>query len=182
MRKVLRIFASSMLCALFLFPACVHSMAAGEPSQAQAVTSEPVSEEPVYYEVPLSTALPEDPPEPPDRLSEEDIELLALITMAEAEGECEEGKRLVIDVVLNRMDSERFPDTVYEVIYQPGQFSPTWNGRLKRCEVREEICRLVREELESRTNDKVVFFTGGGYSAYGVPMFQVGGHYFSSDV
>ena len=96
-----------------------------------------------------------------------------------AEGECEEGKRLVIDTVLNRVDSEYFPDTVYEVIYQPNQFSSMWNGRVDRCEVREDICELVYEELESRTNYDVVFFTAGEYSAYGVPMFQVGNHYFS---
>ena len=34
-------------------------------------------------------------------LPREDVELIALVTMAEAEGECEEGKRLVIDTVLN---------------------------------------------------------------------------------
>lgn len=113
------------------------------------------------------------------KMSREDVELIALVTMAEAEGECEEGKRLVIDTVLNRMDSEYFPDTVYEVIYQPNQFSSMWNGRVDRCEVREDICELVYEELESRTNYDVVFFTAGEYSAYGVPMFQVGNHYFS---
>lgn len=112
-------------------------------------------------------------------LPREDVELIALVTMAEAEGECEEGKRLVIDTVLNRVDSEYFPDTVYEVIYQPNQFSSMWNGRVDRCEVREDICELVYEELESRTNYDVVFFTAGEYSAYGVPMFQVGNHYFS---
>lgn len=112
-------------------------------------------------------------------MSREDVELIALVTMAEAEGECEEGKRLVIDTVLNRVDSDYFPDTVYEVIYQPNQFSSMWNGRVDRCEVREDICELVYEELESRTNYDVVFFTAGEYSAYGVPMFQVGNHYFS---
>ena len=40
--------------------------------------------------------------EPIVSMSEEDISLIALITMAEAEGECEEGKRLVIDTILNR--------------------------------------------------------------------------------
>ena len=101
------------------------------------------------------------------------------VVYIEAEGECEEGKRLVIDTVLNRVDSEYFPGTVYEVIYQPNQFSSMWNGRVDRCEVREDICELVYEELESRTNYDVVFFTAGEYSAYGVPMFQVGNHYFS---
>ena len=41
-------------------------------------------------------------------LPQEDIELIALVTMAEAEGECKEGKRLVIDTILNRVDSVYF--------------------------------------------------------------------------
>ena len=42
------------------------------------------------------------------KMSREDVELIALVTMAEAEGECEEGKRLVIDTILNRVDSGTF--------------------------------------------------------------------------
>lgn len=110
----------------------------------------------------------------------EDISLIALVTMAEAEGECEEGKRLVIDTILNRVDSEHFPDNVYDVVYQRSQFSSIWNGRIDCCEVKEDICQLVREELRSRTNTDVIFFTAGEYSKYGVPMFQVENHYFSS--
>lgn len=113
-------------------------------------------------------------------ISDEDVKLIALVVMAEAEGECEEGKRLVIDTILNRMDSEHFPNTIYEVIYQPNQFTCMWNGRTDRCEVKDEICLLVREELESRMNSEVVFFTAGCYSDYGVPLFQVEHHYFSS--
>lgn len=37
-------------------------------------------------------------------MAEEDINLIALVTMAEAEGESELGKRLVIDTILNRID------------------------------------------------------------------------------
>lgn len=118
-------------------------------------------------------------PEPTKTLSKEEKELMALVTMAEAEGESEEGKRLVIDVILNRMDSEHFPDTVSDVIYQTRQFSSIWNGRIDRCEVREDIYRLVEEEIAERTNDEVVFFSGGEYSSFGEPMFQVGKHYFS---
>ncbi|WP_347223914.1 cell wall hydrolase [Bacteroides congonensis] len=113
-------------------------------------------------------------------LSEEDIDLIALVTMAEAEGESEYGKRLVIDTVLNRIDSEHYPDTVFEVVYQPSQFSSMWNGRVDRCCVTDEICQLVREELLERQNYEVIFFTAGGYGKYGTPMFQEGNHYFSS--
>lgn len=115
-----------------------------------------------------------------ETVSEEDISLIALVTMAEAEGECEEGKRLVIDTVLNRVDSVYFPDDIEGVIYQPHQFSSMWNGRINRCEAQDDICQLVREELENRTNEDVIFFTAGHYSKYGVPMFKVEKHYFSS--
>lgn len=113
-------------------------------------------------------------------MSQEDIELIALVTMAEAEGECEEGKRLVIDTILNRVDHERFPNTVSDVIYQPHQFTSMHNGRVDRCYVKEDICQLVREELNSRTNEDTIFFHAGKYSNYGSPLVQVGNHYFSS--
>ena len=115
-----------------------------------------------------------------NQMSNEDISLIALATMAESEGECEKGNRLVIDTILNRVDSNHFPNTVSEVIYQPAQFSAMWNDRVTRCYVRNDICQLVREELSNRTNNDVIFFTAGDYSTYGKPMFQVGNHYFSS--
>lgn len=119
------------------------------------------------------------PPKEPT-MADEDIELIALVTMAEAEGESEKGKRLVIDTILNRIDSDYWPDTAYDVIYQPSQFSSMWNGRVDRCYVSEDICQLVREEIDNRLNHDVVFFTADKYGKYGQPMFQVGNHYFSS--
>ena len=118
--------------------------------------------------------------EPEYSLTQEEIDLIALITMAEAEGEPEEGKRLVIDTILNRVDHERFPDTVEGVIYQKSQFSSVWNGRVDRCYVQEEIVELVKEELVNRTNYEVMFFRTGDYSRYGASLFPVGNHYFSS--
>lgn len=113
-------------------------------------------------------------------ISNDDIELIALVTMAEAEGECEEGKRLVIDTILNRVDSDSFPNTVYEVVYQPSQFSSMWNGRVDRCYVDDYICQLVEEEFRNRRNYDVIFFTADRYGNYGTPMFSIGNHYFSS--
>lgn len=55
--------------------------------------------------------------------SEEDIILLAKLIWHESEGEPREGKIAVGEVVLNRIKSKFFPDTVYDVIYQKGQFS-----------------------------------------------------------
>lgn len=124
-----------------------------------------------------------DPPpvvESNDILTQEEIELIALVTMAEAEAEPEEGQRLVIDTILNRVDSPYFPDTVYDVIWQKNQFTSMTNGRADRCYPREDLCELVKEELEYRYNYDVIFFRTTRYSDYGVPLFQVGHHYFSS--
>ena len=117
--------------------------------------------------------------EPIISISNEDIELLALVTMAEAEGENEEGKRMVIDTILNRVDSERFDNTISEVIYAPNQFTSMRNGRVDRCYVADDIYQLVIEELTNRTNYDVLYFTAYQYGAYGTPMFQIGNHYFS---
>ena len=114
------------------------------------------------------------------QVTQEEIELIALCVMAEAEGECEYGQRLVIDVILNRVDDPHFPDTIYDVIYQKNQFAGMYGDRITRCYVKDELVQLVREVLENRTEYDVVFFRTGHYHSYGVPKFQVGAHYFSS--
>ena len=71
-------------------------------------------------------------------LDTDDSYLLAKIAMAEAEGEDVKGKALVILVVLNRVRTDEFPDTIHDVIYQKSQFSPIANGRFDRVEPSEE--------------------------------------------
>lgn len=58
----------------------------------------------------------------------EDERMLAKIAMAEAEGESVEGKALVILVVLNRVWSDKFQDSIEAVIFQKNQFSPVAEG------------------------------------------------------
>lgn len=137
-----------------------------------ATTTKTVPEQPMIQTEP--------PPEQEPLATREEIELLALCTMAEAEGECEQGQRLVIDSVLNRVDNPHFPDTISEVIWQKNQYAGMYGDRITRCYVMDELVKLVEEELENRTDYDVVFFNAGHYSDYGVPMFQVGNHYFSS--
>lgn len=151
---------------------------------ARAIEVEPLifTQTMVHYNVPDHVIEPSEPIEEvwPYPITQEEIDLIALVTMAEAEGETELGKRLVIDTILNRMDDPHFPDTVHDVIYYPNAFSVMWNGRIDRCHVMPEIVELVKEELLNRTNSECVFFMAGGYSKYGEPMFQECCHYFSS--
>ena len=119
-------------------------------------------------------------PEPEISMSKDDMKLIAQMTMAEAEGESEYGQRLVIDTILNRVDSSTFPDTVYDVLYQPYQFSSIKDGRFARCHVKKELYELVVEEVHNRTNYDVIFFRTGHYSKYGTPLFKEDSHYFNS--
>lgn len=60
--------------------------------------------------------------------SENDFYVLSHIISAEA-GNCSEDMMLSVgSVVLNRVADDRFPDTIEEVVFQAGQYSPTWNG------------------------------------------------------
>ena len=113
----------------------------------------------------------------------DDLEILALVTYAEAGNQSELGKRLVIDTVLNRIDSPvwRDDDTILEVVTHPGQFEAYSNGSYARYELDEEIVRLVEEELFNRTNYQVIFFKTNGFFDGCPPIVQEGDHYFSAD-
>lgn len=74
----------------------------------------------------------------------EDAYMLAKIAMAEAESEDTEGKALVMLVVLNRVWSDEFPDTIAGVILQDGQFSPISNGRYDEVEPDADCYRALQ--------------------------------------
>lgn len=64
---------------------------------------------------------------------EDDLYWLAKIIHAEAQGEVFEGKLAVGNVILNRVESDEFPNSVYDVIFDTDhgvQFSPTVNGAI----------------------------------------------------
>ena len=66
--------------------------------------------------------------------TEEDLDLLARVIYAEVG--CtwipDWVQRMVGSVVLNRVNSSYYPDTIREVIYQPGQYAPTWDGSIHK--------------------------------------------------
>ena len=61
-----------------------------------------------------------------------DLRLMASIINCEAGAEGYQGKLAVGIVVMNRVSSKAFPNTIKKVIYQKGQFSPVRNGALKK--------------------------------------------------
>lgn len=68
---------------------------------------------------------------PPIDLDPEDIELLARVIYQEAGGNyyCDDCRRRVADVVLNRIEDDRFPNTMLNVLRQKGQYGEYyWTG------------------------------------------------------
>ena len=84
-------------------------------------------------------------------VSTADYEALLRIVEAEAGCEDENGKLLVANVVLNRVKSDKFPDTIEEVILQQEngttQFSPVANGKFYSVEISDETVDVVNRAL-----------------------------------
>lgn len=65
--------------------------------------------------------------------SKNDYELLCEITYAEAGNQTEEQQVAAAATILNRVESDSFPNTIKEVIMQKGQFASTRNGHIYAC-------------------------------------------------
>ena len=65
-------------------------------------------------------------------ISAEELKLLANIIYCEAGSESYVGKVAVGNVIMNRVKSVSQPNTITEVVYARGQFSPVRNGSLQR--------------------------------------------------
>ncbi|NUK31326.1 cell wall hydrolase [Parageobacillus sp. VR-IP] len=73
-------------------------------------------------------------------------DLLARLVRAEAKVEPYAGKVAVVIVVLNQVNDPQFPNSIKEVIYQPGQFTPVSNGAINQPADVESI-KAVEEAL-----------------------------------
>lgn len=78
---------------------------------------EEIVEEPVVHELCVEGSVTE-------AVDQNELELLACVIYQEAGAEyvCDECRRRVADVVLNRVNDERYPDTIYEVLTQKAQY------------------------------------------------------------
>lgn len=94
-------------------------------------------------------------------ISASERELLERLVEAEAKGESLVGKIAVVNVVLNRVRDEDFPDTITEVIFQKGQFSPVSNNSIHNQTPSEESRLAVQKAVDEGYRvfgDKVLYF------------------------
>lgn len=108
-----------------------------------------------------------------------EIRLLAALTYLEAGNQSYYGKQCVASVVVNRVNSKKFPNTLKGVIYQSGQFTPAMNGSLTRLvkSSKKIQAQCVKAATHVLTRGSVLkgyyyFNTWGGRK-------RVGDHYFS---
>lgn len=113
-------------------------------------------------------------------MSEEDFIFISSVVEAESDrSESLDGRILIAETILNRVNSPSFPDTISGVLTQPGQFSTVVNGHsvTDRTELSDEAVIIAARAIEDGTAPEVLFFNCIGYN-YGTPYGYVDGNYF----
>lgn len=78
----------------------------------------------------------------------EELDLLAHLIYSEVGDDGEEAMYYAGSVVLNRMKDGEYPDELYDVIYQKGQYQVTWNGGLWKEEPNDLAYEVAADLLE----------------------------------
>ena len=152
-----------------------------EPVQEEPVTEEepPAEKESVTEEEPAAEeeTAPEEPVQEVSaqvsgssfHLEEQEYQVLLKIVEAEAGGEDLTGRMLVANVVMNRVRSASFPNTVSEVVYQRSggraQFSPISDGRIDQVHVSQETVDAVQRAMNGEDISSGALYFRSVYSS-----------------
>lgn len=91
---------------------------------------------------------------------------LSRIIHAESGNQPLEGKIAVGNVVMNRLNHPRFPDTIYEVLFQKNQFTPAATGSIYR-EPNEESVAAAKMVMDgAQVLPTALFFNAAGLKSY----------------
>lgn len=132
------------------------------PKEPENIPDKVVDEKPEEF----NTDIPEvtEPVETEPEIDPNDIELLACVIYQEAGADyvCDDCRRRVADVVLNRVNSEYFPDTIYEVLTQPSQYGryhwtgvvwPSRSGSVAEANAVARAYRIAEEVLRGQHSE-----------------------------
>ena len=125
-----------------------------------------------------------------NHMASEDYNSLLQIVEAEATGGDIKSKILIANVVLNRVENNHFPDSIYEVIWDTeggaAQFSPTADGRIYTVEITQDTYEAVDRALSGEDYSEGALFFMARASAEGhntewfdgtlQRLFEYGGH------
>jgi len=99
-----------------------------------------------------------------NRMSDHDYDTLLSIVEAEATGEGYKGKVLIANVILNRINDARFPNNIYDVVWEEtngvSQFAPTVDGRIGALTISDETREAVNSAIDGEDySEGALFFT-----------------------
>jgi N-acetylmuramoyl-L-alanine amidase len=122
------------------------------------------------------------------KVSTEGISILERIVEAEAGDQGHKGKRLVANVIINRVKSSKFPSTIKGVVFAPRQFSPVTDGAYARAVVTKDTKKAVDEALHGKDDSQgALYFMDRRYADSSnirwfdrslTRLFQYNGHEF----
>lgn len=158
----------------------------------QNASAADTAEPEIIVEMPVVLTIPESEPElEPEPAIYADFELtdyerglLAMVVYREARGEPEEGRRAVVEVILNRVHSPLFPDTIDGVVYQSNPVQFACAGALTTASIKElgalSVCfnsvDAVLAETEPTLNWDALYFSTRKPSS--AEYMKIGNHYF----
>lgn len=120
-------------------------------------------------------------PQPSAPVSVSEVALMAGILQCEA-GSSYDGMLAVGTVIMNRISSSRFPNTLKGVVYQKGQFTPASSGKLARVLAKgpnSSAYAAAKEVLGGKRHSKVkncLYFNSASWTNH--PGVNVGGNIF----
>ena len=167
-RKILALIFTTIFCfgALFVFYDSAHyqensygiveEVYKQEKPKQDVVKKEPIKPKPV------DEPMIEIEYEPIPKYTEEELYIMSHLIMGEAGGQSRACKLAVGSVVLNRVTSNRFPNTIKSVVFQKGQYSCTWDGNYNKTP-NEESIEVAKFLLEngSQLPEYVIFQSRG---------------------
>ncbi len=117
-------------------------------------------------------------------MSVSEYKLLSAVVEAESDRKkgSIEGRVMIAIVILNRVDSKKFPNTITKVLKQRGQFSVVSSGAYKRIGRTKLSDRAVIEAVKRKkegTAPNVLYFRSGHYFRGRKRYGKVGDNYFS---
>lgn len=110
--------------------------------------------------------------------SKQEIRILERIVEAEAGDQTLKGRIMVANVVLNRVASDEFPDTIKEVVFQKNnsiyQFSPVKDGRYYDVTISKKTKKAIAKTFESEdlTDGALYFMSRSGSSKKNIKWFD----------
>ena len=161
-------FLASALAMLIIAVNSPGKAAESEPTNvadSPAKENKPVSV--VYVEIEPRNFGVNEPQSMYDKLTDEEINLIEVVIQHEVGGLSAEYKRLIAELIYNRIISSEFPDSVREVLYQRNQFCGIESWYYPDYPVDEETKQIVKEVFSNpETSHKATYYYNPALSEY----------------